>query len=149
VQRQIGQTDRDVPPVVGTPLRKIVEQRLNAAVAARRQLTPAFPNGPPHIRVHSLGEPAGQVGREPRSRPRRVVRRSCHHTDDDLRSVRLTVSHRNSSPVARRHPGIDIPRSDAAITRRTGVRMAPAGLDAFADLLGGARAGHRDRRRDP
>jgi hypothetical protein len=36
VQRQVGQADRDVPPGVGAPAGKIVEQRLNAAVAARR-----------------------------------------------------------------------------------------------------------------
>jgi hypothetical protein len=37
VQRQVGQADRDIPPGVGAPAGKIVEQRLNAAVAARRR----------------------------------------------------------------------------------------------------------------
>jgi hypothetical protein len=78
VQRQIGQADRDVPPGVGAPAGKIVEQRLNAAVAARRHFTPAFPDGPPHVRVHPLGELTGQFVGEACSHPGRVVRRRRH-----------------------------------------------------------------------
>jgi hypothetical protein len=84
VQRQVGQADRDVPQGVGAAAGKIVEQRLNAAVAARRHFTPAFRDGPPHVRVHPLGQLTGQLGGEPRSHPGRVVRRGCHQSDDDL-----------------------------------------------------------------
>ncbi len=93
VQRQVGQADRDVPPSVGAPAGKIVEQRLDAAVASRRHLTPAFPDGPPHVRVHPLAEPPGQLVAEPGSHSRRVVGRGRHQSDDDLRRVLLAAGH--------------------------------------------------------
>jgi hypothetical protein len=96
VQRQVGQAERDVPPVVGAPSSEVVEQRVGAAVTARGHVTPAFPDGPSHVGVHPLGQPVGQLGAQPRGDPGRVIRWGRHQSDDDLRAAGSTVGHHRS-----------------------------------------------------
>ena len=71
-----------------------------SAPPSRRGVTPTFPDSPTHIGVYPLGELVGQLGAELPGDPGRVVRRGCHQTDDDLRTVRFGLDHHRSLPVA-------------------------------------------------
>jgi hypothetical protein len=80
---------------------QVVEQRVSTAVAARRHVTPTFPDCPSHVGVYPLGESVGQLGVQPRGDPRRVVRRRCYQSEDDLRALSSTVIHHRFLIVGR------------------------------------------------
>ena len=73
MQRQVGQTDRDVPDLLFAAARHVVQQCLHSAVSARCDRAPPGPDLPAHLVIHPPGEQIGKLLGEPLRDPRRMI----------------------------------------------------------------------------